>query len=226
MTIHPHPTLSETVMESAEVFFGTSTRHLPPEAGMSAAFPDARFAAAAFDTMNHTSSGNDVIRPRTSGWRTSCPHSLRRTSLFLSLCLVCCSVRHGAIAAERRAAVFHHNQHADYAQRSSGPHHSLRLRARISASGAVRQLQHRRAIPADEPRAPPVRRRATGQPTQCSAEQLPHSAGESGASPSRKEFRRKAFRWAAKNWAPCRPAMWKPTSNWCACPIRARARSG
>ncbi|HVI09322.1 MAG TPA: FAD-dependent oxidoreductase, partial [Candidatus Binatia bacterium] len=25
MTIHPHPTLSETVMESAEVFFGTST---------------------------------------------------------------------------------------------------------------------------------------------------------------------------------------------------------
>jgi len=25
LTIHPHPTLSETVMESAEVFFGTST---------------------------------------------------------------------------------------------------------------------------------------------------------------------------------------------------------
>ena len=25
MTIHPHPTLSETVMESAEVFFGTAT---------------------------------------------------------------------------------------------------------------------------------------------------------------------------------------------------------
>jgi dihydrolipoamide dehydrogenase len=25
MTIHPHPTLSETVMEAAEVFFGTST---------------------------------------------------------------------------------------------------------------------------------------------------------------------------------------------------------
>jgi dihydrolipoamide dehydrogenase len=25
LTIHPHPTLSETVMQSAEVFFGTST---------------------------------------------------------------------------------------------------------------------------------------------------------------------------------------------------------
>jgi dihydrolipoamide dehydrogenase len=25
MTIHPHPTLSETIMQSAEVFFGTST---------------------------------------------------------------------------------------------------------------------------------------------------------------------------------------------------------
>jgi len=25
LTIHPHPTLSETVMESAEVFYGTST---------------------------------------------------------------------------------------------------------------------------------------------------------------------------------------------------------
>jgi len=25
MTIHPHPTLSETVMQAAEVFFGTST---------------------------------------------------------------------------------------------------------------------------------------------------------------------------------------------------------
>jgi dihydrolipoamide dehydrogenase len=25
MTIHPHPTLSETVMAAAEVFFGTST---------------------------------------------------------------------------------------------------------------------------------------------------------------------------------------------------------
>jgi dihydrolipoamide dehydrogenase len=25
LTIHPHPTLSETLMQSAEVFFGTST---------------------------------------------------------------------------------------------------------------------------------------------------------------------------------------------------------
>ena len=25
LTIHPHPTLSETLMESAEVFFGTAT---------------------------------------------------------------------------------------------------------------------------------------------------------------------------------------------------------
>jgi len=30
MTIHPHPTLSETVMESAEVFFGTSTHVYRP----------------------------------------------------------------------------------------------------------------------------------------------------------------------------------------------------
>jgi len=25
MSIHPHPTLSETVMEAAEIFFGTAT---------------------------------------------------------------------------------------------------------------------------------------------------------------------------------------------------------
>jgi dihydrolipoamide dehydrogenase len=25
LTIHPHPTLSETVMQAAEVFYGTST---------------------------------------------------------------------------------------------------------------------------------------------------------------------------------------------------------
>ena len=31
MTIHPHPTLSETVMESAEVFFGTSTDIFRPK---------------------------------------------------------------------------------------------------------------------------------------------------------------------------------------------------
>jgi dihydrolipoamide dehydrogenase len=31
MTIHPHPTLSETVMESAEVFFGTSTHVFRPK---------------------------------------------------------------------------------------------------------------------------------------------------------------------------------------------------
>jgi len=31
MTIHPHPTLSETVMAAAEVFFGTKHRHIPPE---------------------------------------------------------------------------------------------------------------------------------------------------------------------------------------------------
>ncbi|HEY3974190.1 MAG TPA: dihydrolipoyl dehydrogenase [Candidatus Sulfotelmatobacter sp.] len=33
MTIHPHPTLSETVMESAEVFFGTSTDIYRPKRG-------------------------------------------------------------------------------------------------------------------------------------------------------------------------------------------------
>jgi dihydrolipoamide dehydrogenase len=32
-TIHPHPTLSETVMESAEVFFGTSTHVFRPKRG-------------------------------------------------------------------------------------------------------------------------------------------------------------------------------------------------
>lgn len=31
MTIHPHPTLSETIMESAEVFFGTSTHIYRPK---------------------------------------------------------------------------------------------------------------------------------------------------------------------------------------------------
>ena len=30
MTIHPHPTLSETLMESAEVFFGQSTHVYKP----------------------------------------------------------------------------------------------------------------------------------------------------------------------------------------------------
>lgn len=33
MTIHPHPTLSETVMEAAEVFFGTSTHIYRPKRG-------------------------------------------------------------------------------------------------------------------------------------------------------------------------------------------------
>ncbi len=33
MTIHPHPTLSETMMESAEVFFGTSTHVYRPKRG-------------------------------------------------------------------------------------------------------------------------------------------------------------------------------------------------
>jgi dihydrolipoamide dehydrogenase len=33
MTIHPHPTLSETVMESAEVFFGSSTHVFRPKHG-------------------------------------------------------------------------------------------------------------------------------------------------------------------------------------------------
>jgi dihydrolipoamide dehydrogenase len=33
MTIHPHPTLSETVMESAEVFLGTSTHVYRPKRG-------------------------------------------------------------------------------------------------------------------------------------------------------------------------------------------------
>jgi dihydrolipoamide dehydrogenase len=33
MTIHPHPTLSETVMNSAEVFFGTSTDIYRPKRG-------------------------------------------------------------------------------------------------------------------------------------------------------------------------------------------------
>jgi dihydrolipoamide dehydrogenase len=33
MTIHPHPTLSETIMESAEVFYGTSTDVFRPKRG-------------------------------------------------------------------------------------------------------------------------------------------------------------------------------------------------
>jgi len=33
LTIHPHPTLSETIMESAEVFFGTSTDVYRPKRG-------------------------------------------------------------------------------------------------------------------------------------------------------------------------------------------------
>ncbi len=31
LTIHPHPTLSETLMESAEVFFGQSTHFYRPK---------------------------------------------------------------------------------------------------------------------------------------------------------------------------------------------------
>jgi dihydrolipoamide dehydrogenase len=33
MSIHPHPTLSETVMNAAEVFFGTSTDVYRPKRG-------------------------------------------------------------------------------------------------------------------------------------------------------------------------------------------------
>jgi dihydrolipoamide dehydrogenase len=31
LTIHPHPTLSETIMESAEVFFGQATHVYRPK---------------------------------------------------------------------------------------------------------------------------------------------------------------------------------------------------
>lgn len=31
LTIHPHPTLSETIMEAAEVFFGQSTHVYRPK---------------------------------------------------------------------------------------------------------------------------------------------------------------------------------------------------
>jgi dihydrolipoamide dehydrogenase len=37
LTIHPHPTLSETIMESAEVFYGTSTDLYRPKRGLGAA---------------------------------------------------------------------------------------------------------------------------------------------------------------------------------------------
>jgi dihydrolipoamide dehydrogenase len=37
LTIHPHPTLSETIMESAEVFYGTSTDLYRPKRGSGAA---------------------------------------------------------------------------------------------------------------------------------------------------------------------------------------------
>lgn len=33
LSIHPHPTLSETIMESAEVFFGQSTHLYRPKKG-------------------------------------------------------------------------------------------------------------------------------------------------------------------------------------------------
>ena len=33
LTIHPHPTLSETVMEAAEVFFGQSPHLFAPRRG-------------------------------------------------------------------------------------------------------------------------------------------------------------------------------------------------
>jgi dihydrolipoamide dehydrogenase len=33
LTIHPHPTLSETLMESAEVFFGQATHVYRPKRG-------------------------------------------------------------------------------------------------------------------------------------------------------------------------------------------------
>jgi dihydrolipoamide dehydrogenase len=33
MTIHPHPTLSETIMNSAEVFYGTPTDIYRPKRG-------------------------------------------------------------------------------------------------------------------------------------------------------------------------------------------------
>ena len=33
LTIHPHPTLSETVMNAAEIFFGTSTDIYRPKRG-------------------------------------------------------------------------------------------------------------------------------------------------------------------------------------------------
>jgi dihydrolipoamide dehydrogenase len=31
LTIHPHPTLSETIMDAAEVFFGQSSNYYKPK---------------------------------------------------------------------------------------------------------------------------------------------------------------------------------------------------
>ena len=39
MTIHPHPTLSETIMESAEVFFGQATHVYRPKRGQTGVRP-------------------------------------------------------------------------------------------------------------------------------------------------------------------------------------------
>jgi len=39
LSIHPHPTLSETLMEAAEVFFGTSTHIYRPKRAETAARP-------------------------------------------------------------------------------------------------------------------------------------------------------------------------------------------
>ena len=142
MTIHPHPTLSETMMDSAEVFYGTSHGHLPPEARMT--WPLA-------------------VRSE------SCPHSLRRLAAILHLSslpqtFVCCAVTAGGVLpspqpVRRRTTT---NAPVDPLGRTT-PSGSVLGFLQAAQSG---RLQHRCAVSADERGAPPGRRRRIRQPTQ------------------------------------------------------------
>jgi len=52
LSLHPHPTLSETLMEAAEVFFGQSTHVYRPQRRRSSAAP--RVGLAALDGLEES----------------------------------------------------------------------------------------------------------------------------------------------------------------------------
>ena len=142
MTIHPHPTLSETVMESAEVFFGTSTDVYRPKRGVYLGIWGRKHLHVQF------------------------LKSTRQVRFAFLAALVLRSVfrspRQSPLASYPAGSTNPQPCDAALLQNSGRParaRHAIWNGLRILTGGASGQLQHRSAISADESLAAPDRRR-------------------------------------------------------------------